>query len=307
MRILVTGSTGLIGTALVPLLSGRGHEVIRLVRPGSASSTDVVHWDPRSGTIDAAAIEGLDGVVHLAGENIAAGRWRATQKDQIRESRVGGTNLLSESLARLARPPQVWISASAIGYYGDRGDEILREESPPGFGFLPKVCVAWEAATKAAEDRGIRVVHLRTGIVFSKAGGALAKMLPVFGMGVGGVIGNGRQYMSWVALDDVIGAIHHAMTTDGLRGPVNAVAPTPVTNREFTKTLGRVLSRPTLFPLPALVARLALGEMANELLLASQRVAPARLIASGYQFRFPDLEGALRHLLEKAPGGESTS
>jgi len=307
MRILITGSTGLIGTALAPVLSRRGHEVIRLVRPSSTSGAGVVHWDPRSGTIDAAALEGLDGVVHLAGENIAAGRWTATQKERIRESRVRGTNLLSESLARLARPPRVWVSASAIGYYGDRGDEIVREESRPGSGFLPEVCIAWEAATKVAEDRGIRVVHLRTGMVLSMVGGGLAKMLPVFRMGAGGVIGNGRQYMSWIALDDVIGAIHHALTTDGLRGPVNTVAPAQVTNREFTKTLGRVLSRPTLFPLPAFAARLALGEMANELLLASQRVEPARLIASGYQFRFPDLEGALRHLLEKAPGGESIS
>ncbi|MGO9269169.1 MAG: TIGR01777 family oxidoreductase [Terriglobia bacterium] len=303
MRTLITGSTGLIGTALERLLSHRGHEVIRLVRSGSASGKGVVHWDPRAGTIDAAALEGLDGVVHLAGENIAARRWTTTQKEQIRESRVRGTNLLSGSLARLARPPRVLVSASAIGYYGDCGDEMLREESPAGSGFLPEVCVAWEAATKVAEDRGIRVVHLRTGMVLDRAGGALAKMLPVFRMGAGGVIGNGRQYMSWIALDDVSGAIQHALTTDDLRGPVNTVAPTPVTNREFTKTLGRVLSRPTLFPLPAFAARLALGEMANELLLASQRVEPARLIASGYQFCFPDLEGALRHLLEKSPGG----
>ncbi len=307
MKILITGSTGLIGAALAPLLSSRGNEVIRLVRPGSASDADGVHWDPRSGTIDAAALEGLDGVVHLAGENIAAGRWTATQKQQIRDSRVRGTSLLSASLARLARPPRVWVSASAIGYYGNRGDEVLREESPPGSGFLPEVCIAWEAATKTAEDRGIRVVHLRTGMVLSMAGGALAKMLPIFRMGAGGVIGNGRQYMSWIDLDDVIGAIHHALTTDCLRGPLNTVAPAPVTNREFTKALGRVLSRPTLFPLPAFAAQLALGEMANELLLASQRVEPTRLVASGYQFRFPDLEGALRHLSEKAAGGERLS
>jgi uncharacterized protein len=306
MRILITGSTGLIGTALAPLLSSRGHEVIRLVRPGSASGADVVHWDLRSGTIDAAALEGLDGVVHLAGENIAAGRWTVKQKERIRDSRVRGTSLLSESLARLARPPRVWVSASAIGYYGNRGDELLREECPPGSGFLPEVCIAWEAATKVAEDRGIRVIHLRSGMVLSRAGGALAKMLPVFRIGAGGVIGNGRQYMSWIALDDVIGAIHHALTTDRLRGPVNTVAPAPVTNREFTKALGRVLSRPTPFPLPTFAARLALGEMANELLLASQRAEPTRLIVSGYQFRFPDLEGALRHLLEKAAGGGVT-
>jgi uncharacterized protein len=306
MRILITGSTGLIGTALAPLLSSRGHEVIRLVRPGSATGANVVHWDPLPGTIDSVALEGLDGVVHLAGENISAGRWTATQKELIRDSRVRVTSLLSESLAGLARPPRVLVSASAIGYYGNRGDEVLREESPPGAGFLPEVCIAWEAATKVAEDRGIRVVHLRSGMVLSIAGGALAKMLPVFRMGAGGVIGGGQQYMSWIALDDAIGVILHALTTDGLCGPVNTVAPTPVTNREFIKALGRALSRPTLLPLPAFAARLALGEMANELLLASQRVEPTRLIASGYQFRFPDLEGALRHLSEKAAEGEST-
>ena len=305
MRILITGATGLIGAALTPVLCSRGHDVTRLVRSASASGAGLVHWDPDSGTIEAAALEGLDGVVHLAGENIAAKRWTATQKERILESRVRGTRLLSESLARVARPPRVWVSASATGYYGNRADEMMREESPPGSGFLPDVCIAWEAATKVAEARGIRVVHLRTGVVLSRSGGALAKMLPVFRMGAGGVIGSGRQYMSWIALDDVVGAIHHALTKDGLRGPVNAVAPAPVTNREFTKTLGRVLSRPALFPLPAFAARLALGEMADELLLASQRAEPARLVASGYEFRFPDLEGALRHLLERPAGGVS--
>jgi len=306
MRIAVTGSTGLVGAALTTLLSRRGHEVIRMVRSASASGAGVARWDPRAGTIDAAALEGLDAVVHLAGENIAARRWTAAQKERIRESRVKGTRLLGESLARLVRPPRVWVSASAIGYYGNRGDEILREESPPGSGFLAEVCIAWEEATKVAEDRGIRVVHLRTGIVLSRSGGALARMLTVFRLGVGGTVGNGRQYMSWIAIEDVIGAIAHALTADTLRGAMNTVAPRPATNREFTKTLGRVLSRPTVFPLPAFAARLALGEMANHLLLASQRVEPARLIAASYQFRFPDLEGALRHLLEKAATGEST-
>jgi len=298
MRILITGSTGMIGTALLPMLFRRGHEVIRLARPGTAAGTGVFNWDPLKGTIDLAALERLDGVVHLAGENIARRRWTAAQKERIRESRVRGTSFLSESLARLTSPPRVCVSASAIGYYGDRGDEILREESAPGSGFLSQVCVAWESATKAAEDRGIRVVHLRTGMVLSKAGGALDRMLPVFRVGAGGVIGNGRQYMSWIAVDDVGGAILQALATDSLRGAMNTVAPAPVTNYEFTKTLGRVLSRPTVFPLPAFAARLALGEMADELLLASQRVEPARLVATGYQFCFSDLEAALSHLLQ---------
>jgi len=300
MRILITGSTGLIGASLAQFLSTSGHEVIRLVRSKPTPGSGAIHWDPGSGTIDTTALEGLDGVAHFAGENIATKRWTARQKARILESRVNGTRLLAESLARLARPPKGLISASAIGYYGDRGDEVLREESAPGSGFLPEVCCAWEAATKPADGRGIRVVHLRTGMVLSPAGGALGKMLTAFRLGAGGVIGSGRQYMSWIALDDVIGAVHHVLITDALQGPVNVVAPAPVTNREFTRTLGHVLSRPTLLPAPAFAVRLALGEMAEELLLSSQRVEPARLVSSGYRFGFPGLEGALRHLLGKS-------
>lgn len=242
--------------------------------------------------------EGPDAVVHLAGENIARARWSERQKALIRDSRVKGTRLLCDLLARYSPPPKALVCASAVGYYGDRADEILKEESAPGSGFLADVCREWEAATQPAVERGIRVVNLRIGIVLSPMGGALAKMLTPFKLGVGGTIGSGRQYMSWIALDDVVGAIHFALTNESLHGPVNAVAPNPVTNREFTHTLGRVLSRPTLFPMPAFAARLVLGEMADALLLASARVEPAQLLASGFTFRHPDLEAALRALLK---------
>ena len=297
MTILVTGASGLVGSALVPFLATGGHQVIRLVRPQSAHREGGVLWDPSAGRLDASSLERVDAVVHLAGENVAGGRWTAERKAEIRDSRVQGTRLLCESLARLARPPKVVVCASAVGYYGDRGDERLIEESAPGSGFLAEVCRAWEAAAEPAVRRGIRVVNLRIGVVLSPAGGALAKLLPLFQIGAGGTLGSGAQYMSWVSIDDVIGAVHHALMTEGLRGPVNVVAPEPVTNREFTRTLGRVLARPTLLPAPAFALRLVLGEMADEALLASARVAPSRLLATGYAFRSSHLEGALRHLL----------
>jgi hypothetical protein len=236
--------------------------------------------------------------VHLAGENIT-GRWTAAKKARIRESRVQGTRLLAEAVARLERPPRVLVCASAIGYYGTRGEEILREESPPGKGFLAEVCQQWEAAAQPVAQKGVRVVHLRTGLVLSRQGGALAKMLPAFRLGLGGKIGRGDQYMSWISIDDLAGVIQHALLSETLRGPVNAVAPNPVTNLVFAQTLGRVLRRPTPFPLPAFAARLVFGEMANELLLASTRVDPAKLLASGYGFRHTELAGALRQLLGK--------
>jgi hypothetical protein len=256
-------------------------------------------WDPDSGRIDPASLEGFDAVVHLAGENIAGARWTPEQKALIRDSRTKGTRLLADALAGLSSPPGVMVSASAIGYYGDRGDELLKEQSPPGTGYLSEVCCDWEADNQPASKKGIRVVNPRIGIVLTPAGGALARMLPPFKAGVGGVVGSGRQYMSWIALDDVVGVIHHAIMSDSLRGPVNAVAPRPVTNREFTKILGHVLNRPTVFPAPAFALRLAFGEMADALLLASTRVSSARLESSGYEFRFPDLEGALGRLLGK--------
>lgn len=300
MKILISGSGGLVGSALVSALRSSGHEAIRLVRStpsGTQSQMDSVTWDPMSGQLDPSRLEGLDAVVHLAGESIAAKRWTPAQKTRIVESRVKGTRLLAETLAKLTPPPRELICASAIGFYGDRADQRLNEDSPPGTGFLANTCREWEAAAKPAVDRGIRVVHLRTGLVLASQGGALAKMLTPFRLGIAGIIGSGQQYMSWISLDDLVAIIAYALSTETLRGPVNAVAPKPVTNYEFTKTLGRVLGRPTLFPMPAFAARLAFGEMADGLLLASARVEPKRLLESGFGFRFPELEAAIRHAI----------
>jgi len=299
MRVAITGSTGLVGSGVVASLSAAGHEVVRLVRSVPAPGENAVRWDPKRGEIDAPGLEGQDAVVHLAGENIASGRWNAARKAAVRDSRVNGTRLLCDTLAGLARPPKTIVCASAIGYYGDRGADVLTEESPPGAGFLPGVCREWEAAAEVLVRMGIRVVALRIGVVLSPKGGALSRMLPPFRAGLGGVIGNGRQYVSWVALDDLVGIVLHALQCEKLRGPVNAVAPVPVTNRELTEALGKVLSRPTLLPVPAFALRLALGEMAEALLLASTRVTPRRLEETGYRFLFPELPGALRHLLAK--------
>ena len=307
MKVLVTGATGLVGSSLGPLLTTQGHELFRLVRKAPSEANDIP-WDPAAGTLHAARLDGLDAVVHLAGENIAGARWTTSVKRKLRDSRVQPTRLLCETLAALPRKPKVLICASAIGYYGDRGLQPLSENSGPGEGFLPDLCVEWEAACQPALEAGIRVVHLRTGIVLSPQGGALQKMLLPFQCGVGGVIGSGRQYWSWIALDDLIGSILHCLQHEDVAGPVNGTAPFPVTNYEFTKTLGGVLGRPTVLPVPAFAAKLALGEMANDLLLSSARVLPEQLERTGYKFRFPRLEGALRHLLGKAvvgPGGES--
>lgn len=299
MKILVSGSSGLIGLALVSFLSEKEHSVQLLVRHAISPGGHEIHWDPAEGSIDSTHLDGLDAAVHLAGENIAARRWSAEQKARIRDSRVKGTRLLAETLAGLPNPPKVFVSASAIGYYGDRGNEVLTEESEPGAGFLAETAQAWEEATEPVEQKGIRTVRLRFGIVLSPDGGALAKMLLPFKMGVGGIVGHGRQYWSWVALDDAVGAINHAITHDVVNGPVNVVTPNAPTNYAFTKTLGKVLSRPTIFPMPAFAARMAFGEMGDALLLASTRVTPRKLEASGYQFLYPKLEGALRHLLGK--------
>ncbi len=298
MHIAVSGSSGMVGSALISSLTRVGHRVTRLVR--RPASGDEVAWDIAQGVKDLPRLEGVDAVVHLAGENIAAGRWTAARKEEIRRSRVEGTRRLCESLARLSRRPKAVISASAIGFYGNRGEEMLREDSAPGSDFLAQVCREWEAATEPASRAGIRVVCLRFGMILSPAGGALKKMLLPFKLGAGGRIGSGAQFMSWIAIDDAIGAIHHAIVTESLQGPVNGVSPAPVSNAEFTRTLARVLSRPAIALMPAFAARLAFGEMADALLLASQRVMPTRLQATGYRFRHPELEGALRHLLGRS-------
>ena len=301
MKIVVTGATGLVGSALVPSLVAGGHSVVRLVRKqsdagGGANVTDAV-WRPDRGEIDAAALAGCDAAVHLAGESISEGRWTEEKKRRIIESRERGTRLISETLARLDPSPRSLVSASATGFYGDRGDELLTEESTSGKNFVAHVCREWEAATEPARAAGIRTVMLRFGIVLAREGGALPKMMTPVKLGVGGKLGSGRQYYSWITIDDAVAAIRHALENEGVSGPVNAVSPQPVTNGEFTKALGRALGRPTLFAVPAFAARLAFGEMADELLLASARVEPARLKATGFEFKHPTLEGALRDLI----------
>lgn len=298
MKILVSGASGLVGTELCAFLSTGGHEVARLVR--SKPQQHDVSWSPDAGTIAADALEGLDGVVHLAGENIGVGRWSERKKRAIVDSRVQGTRLLAEALAARTVKPGVFVGASAIGYYGDRGDTSVDESAPRGEGFLADVCARWEAATEPLREAGVRVVNLRFGVILSPAGGALGTMLLPFRLGAGGKIGDGRQFMSWITLEDVVRVVSTALTEKSLVGPVNAVAPNPVTNAEFTKTLGRVLSRPTILPLPAFGARLAFGgEKADEMLLASTRVQPKALIDAGFAFRHPDLETGLRDVLGK--------
>jgi uncharacterized protein (TIGR01777 family) len=295
MRIAITGASGLIGSHLLPTLSAQGDEVTRLVRHPAGNGE--VTWNPQQESLDLSALDGFDGVIHLAGENIASSRWTTSMKGRIRESRVRGTHALSSGLARLATPPKVLIAASAIGYYGNRGAELLDEQATPGEDFLAKVVYDWEQATEPAANAGIRVVRLRIGVVLSPAGGALAKMLTPFRLGVGGRVGNGRQYWSWIAIDDVVGIIQYALNHHALSGPINAVTPTAITNAQFTQALGRVLHRPTFLPMPATAARLALGEMADALLLSSTRVVPQQLLDHGYSYEQPELEPALRHLL----------
>jgi uncharacterized protein len=297
MRILISGSHGLVGTALIKALKADGHEISRLVRH-APSREDEIEWNPDRYSIAISRIEGFDAVYHLAGESIASGRWDDEKKKKIRESRIQGTKLLSDALANLYQPPKTLISASAIGYYGNRGDELLIESSAPGNDFLADVCVEWEKATDHARDKGLRIVNTRFGIILDKEGGALAKMLTPFRMGIGGRIGDGKQWMSWIALDDVIKALQFVLANESINGPINFVAPNPVTNAEFTKTLGHALSRPTFFPIPAFGVRLAFGEMADALLLTSQRVSPAKLGEAGFQFQYPNLESALRSVLQ---------
>ena len=294
-RILVSGVSGPIGAALLPTLKTRGYEITRLVR-GAATGEEQISWNPGK-PIAPEAVSGFDAVVHLAGESIV-GRWTDEKKRKIRDSRVVGTCSLAQALAQAKEKPQVFVCSSAIGYYGDRGNEGLNEESAPGSGFLPDVCREWEAATSAAIDAGIRTVQMRTGIVLSPKGGALGKMLTPFKMGVGGEIGDGQQWMSWIDVQDMVGAIHHILKSDLLQGPVNMVAPKPVTNAEFTQTLASVLSRPAIFPVPAFVVKLAFGEMGETVLLGSQRVEPTQLVMSGYPFRFSSLRASLENILK---------
>lgn len=291
MRVLVTGSRGLIGTALIERLQAGGHRTTRLVRgtPGAGE----VAWDPAAGAIDRAGLEGHDAVVHLAGEGIADKRWSDAQKRRILESRTRGTGLLARTLASLDPKPAVLLSGSAVGYYGDGGEAELTEASPRGRGFLADVVVAWEEATRPAEEAGIRTVHLRTGVVLSPRGGAMGKVLPLFKLGLGGPIGRGREWWPWISLEDEVGAIVHLLGAD-VHGPVNLTAPNPVRTGEYAKAIGRALHRPAVLPVPKLGPRLLLGtELADALLGQSQRVLPTRLLESGYEFRFPDLDGAL--------------
>lgn len=308
MRIAVAGSSGFVGSALVPALVGAGHSVVRIVHGGRAESArGDIAWDPTRGVLDAAALDGggVDAVVNLAGESVDE-RWTADRKRRIRSSRVDGTSLLARTIAALPRRPTVFVSASAVGIYGNRGSEAVDESSAPGSGFLPEVAVAWEAAASPARAAGIRTVHPRFGMILSPKGGALAKMLPPFRMGAGGKIASGAQYMSWIALDDVIGALQFALATPALSGPANFTAPNPVTNADFTHALGHALHRPTMATIPPFALKLAFGEMAEEVLIAGQRVYPRALERAGYVFRHPHLAEALQFELiegQRALGG----
>ncbi|TNF30484.1 MAG: TIGR01777 family protein [Deltaproteobacteria bacterium] len=296
-EVVISGASGMVGGALTSFLTTGGHRVRQLVRHEADAARGEIRWQPSAGEIDAAGLEGADVVVHLAGAGIADGRWTASRKALIRKSRVDGTRTLCEALARLERKPRVLISASAIGWYGDRGDAPLDESSAPGEGFLADVCRAWEDETRPASEAGIRVVNLRIGVVLHPQGGALAKMLPPFRAGAGGPVGGGRQWLSWITLDDLVGAIHFLMFADGAAGPVNAVAPEPVTQKAFARALGRALRRPARVPVPAFAIRALFGEMGEATVLASQRVHPGRLSELGYAFGSPELEPALRALL----------
>jgi uncharacterized protein (TIGR01777 family) len=296
VRVVLTGGSGLLGRALGPALSAAGHDVVALVRrtPGPGEA----RWDPAGGMIDSRPLEGADAVVHLAGAGIGDRRWSPARKAEILGSRVGSTDLLARTLAGLEHPPAVMASASAVGWYGNRGDEVLTEESGPGEGFLASVCRAWEEAADPARAAGVRVAHLRSGVVLARTGGALAKQLRLFKMGLGGRLGDGRQWLSWIALDDEIAAILHVLSDAALAGPVNLSAPAPVTNATFTRALGGAVHRPAVARAPRLALRVALGtEMADELLFAGQRVMPARLLEAGFAFGHGDIDGALASVL----------
>ena len=300
LRVAISGASGLVGRQLAAFLTAGGHSVVRLTR-GPAARPEEAHWDPATGAIDAVRLEGLDAVVHLAGESIADGRWTRARKQAILDSRVDGTSLLATTVAGLKRPPAVFVCASAVGFYGERGADVLTEGAGPGADYLSDVCQAWEAAAEPARQAGIRVVHPRLGVVLAAGGGLLARTLPLFNVGLGGRLGSGEQYMSWIALDDLLAILLRACVDDTLVGPLNAVSPEPVTNREFTATLGRALRRPTLLPAPATALRLAFGELADALMLASQRATPAQLERARFTFAFGSLADALTAELGREP------
>lgn len=297
MKIVVAGSSGLIGKELVAFLQKNGHTVKHLVRSGKSNVEDEYFWDPEIGIVDSAVLEDCDGLVNLAGENIAAGRWNDDKKRRILESRIDSTYTLATAINKLQHPPKVWINASAIGYYGDRGNTLLQENSSKGSGFLAYVCQEWEQAVEQVQKKGVRIVYLRTGMVLSTKGGGLAKMILPFKLGLGGKMGSGEQYISWITLEDLVNIILFILTQEQISGPVNAVTPNPVTNAEFTKTLGLALKRPTFMTLPASFARLVFGEVAEEVLLASQRVLPSKLLEAHYPFIHPHLKEALQDLI----------
>ena len=298
MTILVSGASGLVGQCVVAHATRAGHDVIKLVRSREKASANGIYWDPAKGEIDRDQLEGIDCVVHLAGENIAANRWTSAVKKRIRDSRVNGTALLAEALSAMKTPPRTFIMASAVGYYGDRGDEVLHDNATAGDGYLADVCRDWEAAAKPLEDRKVRVVKLRIGVALTLKGGALPKMLSAFKTGMGGKIGSGKQYMAWITLEDLIGIVLFAIDNESVRGALNAVAPYPVTNADFTRALGKAIGRPTIMTVPAFALKMAVGEIAMEL-LKSTRAVPTALEKYGYQFSHPDLETALSSVLDK--------
>ena len=295
MKVAIAGSSGLVGSALIPVLKKLGAQITRLVR--SQPKAGEIEWHPNLDEVSSRLLEGFEVIINFAGESIAGGRWTDDQKRKIRDSRVNGTHLLSEAIAKLTRKPRVFVCASATGIYGDRDDELLDEQSESGGGFLAGVCREWEKACEPAIKAGTRVVNLRFGPIIAREGGMLAKLLTPFKMGMGGKVGSGKQFISWVALEDAVNAVMLAIENESIRGPLNVVSPNPVTNEEFTKTLGHVLNRPTALAMPAFAARLAFGEMADEMLLASQKVIPKRLTSAGFVFKYPDLEATLKHLL----------
>ncbi len=298
MKILMSGASGLIGTSVREYLHANGHETVRLVRGPAESHEKTVFWDPYEHRIDAAEIEGIDAVVHLSGESLAGLRWTQSKKKRIHDSRVISTRFLSEVVSTLSDPPKVFVSASGAGYYGDRGHEVVTEQSGPGRGFVAELCADWEAAAQPVKDAGVRIVHMRTGVVLTKKGGALPLMLPVFKLGLGGKLGTGNQYFSWIALEDVVHIIEFLLYAESLSGPVNLVAPEPVTNAEYTICLGKVLRRPTFLTVPRLAVRAMFGEMGDELLLRGQRALPQKLTDAGFEFRHRCLEDALIHILK---------